>query len=223
MRVKRICLFLLYLLAFLYFLWSEEVPKPSSKEKYRKFSVRFSFQGEALFAGKAGKGSHPPSYREVFRPGLGGGLEIGFSFHPKHQAFLGIEDKYYNGQVFEGVKFSNRKITLVYAGWKMNLLTNQEASLKPYLKVEIGTASLNKIEIIYHEIHNDYWDSSRVPMVRAGVGIELILFEWKPYSNGVFLEIKGQYLGKPPSLMSPHSDSRGCWSLPISVGLSFNL
>ncbi len=105
----------------------------------------------------------------------------------------------------------------------MNLLTALEASLKPYLKVEIGTASLNKIQIIYHEIHNDYWDSSWVPMLRAGVGIELILFDWKPYSNGAFLEIKAQYLGKPPSLMSPHSDSRGCWSFPISLGLSFNL
>lgn len=221
--MKRTCLFLLCFLVFLSFLCSEEVSKASSKEKYRKFSARFSFQGEPLFAGKAGKGSHPPGYREAFQSGLGGGLEIGFSFHPRHQAFIGIEDKDYKGQVFEGVKFANRKIALVYAGWKMNLFSTQESSLKPYLKVEIGTASLNKIEIIYHDIHNDYWDSSRVPMLRAGVGIELILFEWKPYSNGVFLEIKGQYLGKPPSLMSPHSDSGGCWSLPISLGLSFNL
>jgi hypothetical protein len=223
MRMKRICLFLLCFLAFLSFLWSEEVSKATAKEKYRKFSIRFNFLGEPLLAGKAGSGSNPPGYGEAFRPGVGGGLEIGFSFHPRHQAFIGFEDKDHNGRVFEGVKFSKRQITLVYAGWKMNLLTTQESSLKPYLKVEVGAASLNKMEIVYHDIHNDYWDSSRVPMVRIGVGIELILFEWKPYSNGVFLEIKGQYLGKQPSLMSPHADSGGCWSLPISLGLSFNL
>ncbi len=178
---------------------------------------------EPLLAGKAGKGTNPPGYGEAFRPGVGGGLEIGFSFHPRHQAFVGYEDKDHNGRVFEDVKFSKRKITMVYAGWKMNLLTAQKSTLKPYLKVEIGTASLNKMEIVCYEIPHDYWDSSRVLMVRAGVGIELILFKWKPYSNGVFLEIKGQYLGKPPSLMSPHSDSGGCWSLPISFGISFNL
>jgi len=221
--MKGICLFLLCFIVSSSLFWSEEVSKTTSKEKYRKFSIRFNFLGEPLFAGKAGSGTNPPGYGEAFRPGIGGGLEIGFSFHPRHQAFIGFEDKDHNGRVFEGVKFSKRKITLVYAGWKMHLLTALEASLKPYLKVEIGTASLNKMEIVYHDIHNDYWDSSRVPMVRAGVGIELILFDWKPYSNGVFLEIKGQYLGKPPSLMSPHSDSGGCWSLPISVGLSFNL
>jgi hypothetical protein len=60
-------------------------------------------------------------------------------------------------------------------------------------------------------------------MIRAGVGIELILFDWKPYTNGVFLEIKSQYLGKSPSLLSPHSDSVGSWSLPISLGISFNI
>ena len=223
MRMKRICLFLLFFVALIAFLWSDGASDNPAKEKYRKISVRFNFQGEPLFAGRAGSGSNPPGYREAFRPGMGGGAEIGFSFHPRQQAFIGIEDKDYKGHDFEGVLFSNRKLALVYAGWKMNLLATQESSLKPYLKVEVGAASLNRIEIICHEIHNDYWDSAWVPMIRAGVGIELIIFEWKPYTNGVFLEIRGQYLGKSPSLMSPHSDSGGCWSIPISLGLSFNL
>ncbi len=221
--MKKICIFSLLFISFLSFLWPCEVPYTPEKEKYRKLSVRLNYQYDPVIAGKAGSGSNPPGYNDAFQPGLGGGVEIGFSFLPRHQAIIGIEHKVYDGKWFEEVRFSTRKLTLIYAGWKMNLLTAQESSLKPYLRVGIGAASLNKARISFHGIPNDYWDSSWVPMARAGIGIELILLEWKPYTNGVFIEIRGQYLGRSPSLMSPHSDSGGCWSLPISFGISFNI
>ena len=221
--MKRIFLFSMFFIAFLSCLWSEEASDNQVKEKYRKISVRFNLQYESPFAGKAGEGSNPPGYGDVFRPEFGGGLEIGFSVLPNHQAIIGIEEKKLIGKDFEGIRFSDRKFIAVYASWKMNILSNRDSSKKPYLRVDIGAASLSKVDITYYTIRNDYWDSSWVPMIRVGVGIELILIDWNVYSNGVFLEVKFQYLGRSPSLMSPYSDAGGSWSIPVSIGLSFNL
>jgi hypothetical protein len=222
-KMKRIFLFSVFFIAFLSCLWSEEASDAKSKEKYRKISLRVNMQYESSLTGKAGSGTNPPGYKDVFRPGLGGGFEIGFSVLPNHQAIIGIEDKTWDGKDFEEVMFSGRKSTVVYASWKMNILSNRDSSKKPYLRVDIGAASLSTVEITYYTIRNNYWDSSWVPMIRAGVGIELILIDWTAYSNGIFLDVKFQYLGKPPSLMSPYSDAGGSWSIPVSIGLSFNL
>jgi hypothetical protein len=221
-RMKRICFFSMFFIVFLSCLYSEEVPYNQEKEKYRKLSVRATMHYEPYHAGKAGQGSNPPGYGEAFRSELGGGFEIGFSVFPNHQAIIGIEDKKWGGKDFEGVRFSNRKSTVVYASWKMNIFSNRDSSKKPYLRVDIGAASLSEVDITYYTISNNYWDSSWVPMIRAGVGIELTVIDWSVYSHGVFLEAKFQYMGRSPSLMSPHSDAGGCWSIPVFLGLSFN-
>lgn len=177
---------------------------------------------EPSLAGKAGQGSNPPGYGEAFQCEFGGGFEIGFSVLPSHQVIIGIEAKRWDGKDFEGVRFSGRKFTAVYASWKMNILSDRDSSKKPYLRVDVGAASLSKVDITYYDIKNSYWDESWVPMIRVGAGIELILIDWNVYSNGAFLEIKFQYLGRSPSLMSPHSDAGACWSIPVHLGLSFN-
>ena len=126
------------------------------------------------------------------------------------------------GKAPDNVQFSDRKYSFYYAGWKMDLTSNPDSKLFPYLKLVGGLVSSSKIDMTFYRINSPYWEKAIVPAGELSAGLQIHLFNIKSYSHSLYLEIGGQFADAQPSLLPPHSDADIGINLVGTLGFAFS-
>jgi hypothetical protein len=178
-------------------------------------SLRLWGQVSPFISGEAGSGSGAPDYNDAFDCGIGGGMEISWRFSNRFSFLSGIGYENYDGDSHQGISFDDLEIVPVYLGGKFHIIPG-DTRWDPYLRMDMGAAYLSSVDVSYHSLKGEYWDSSWVFLFDAGGGME---YRWKQW--GAFLEIRARYLDDPDSAMGHPSEADSSWTLPISFGFSY--
>ena len=178
-------------------------------------SLRIWGQASPFISGEAGSGSGAPDYDDAFDCGIGGGVEISWRFSNRFSFLSGIGYENYDGSSHQGISFDDLEIVPVYLGGKFHIIPGN-TRWDPYLRMNIGAAHLSSVDVSYHSLKGEYWDSSWVFLYDVGGGLE---YRWEQW--GAFLEIRARFLDNPDSAMGHPSEADSSWTLPISLGFSY--
>lgn len=167
-------------------------------------------------SGDAGDGVGAPKYQDAFEAGLGGRIEAYYDFTPSLRGQFGFTYQVWGGDTFEGVEFDDLKMWAVYLGGKYRFLPG--SAFRPYLVADVGYANLDEVSVSIPGVTVPYWDKTGTYLVDAGVGAEFMVTP----NLGIFVDVRGQMVGKPDALLIPTAEADAGISLPVSVGLNFN-
>jgi len=168
-----------------------------------------------FISGEAGRGSGAPDYNDVFKTGIGGGVELSWRFSNRFSLLGGTGYENYDGKTHQDISFDDLKVIPLYLGGKFHF-TPKNSCWNPYLKVDLGAAHLSSVDISYESLKGRYWDSSWVFLFEVGGGLEYRFGRW-----GIGLEVLPRYLGKPHSALGYPSKAEEAWTVPVKLGLSF--
>ncbi len=211
MRREKIYLVGIFVLS-LYFIL---LPSGSLAEN-QDVSLQIWGQISPFISGEAGRGPGAPDYRDAFDPGIGGGLELSWRFSNRLSLLGGIGYENYDGKTHQDISFDDLKVIPLYLGGKFHVLP-KDSRWNPYVKMDVGGAHLSSVDISFMTLKGRYWDSSWVFLFEVGGGVEYRFKKW-----GIGLEVLPRYLGKPDSALSPPSDAKGSWTIPIRLGVSYH-
>ncbi|MBF0496800.1 MAG: outer membrane beta-barrel protein [Deltaproteobacteria bacterium] len=177
------------------------------------FYIGVTGQGTPFLTGNADK-QLDTMYKDAFGVGWGVGVEGGYRFAEFFSVQVGVGYEKYVGSTFEGRTFDDLNIIPIYGGGKFHILTNKFL-LDPYIRLDLGAARLNSVESTYNGLKYKNWNDSWTFLLDAGAGLEVHL---EPV--GLFIEVKGRYLGSPDALSSL-GDADSSWTLPINLGVRY--
>jgi len=182
----------------------------------KNVSLRLGLAGAPFIGGDAGNGEGAPSYDDAFKTGYGGTLEMAFHYNNRFSLLGGLGFERNEGREYEGITFSNRRVTPLYVGVQYHFRPRTVRWI-PYARLDVGAAYLGPVDVSSGGLTSRYWDSSWVGMFAVGGGLEYRM-DWL----SVFLDIKVRYLGDPDSSMGPLSEADPSWTLPVTLGISLN-
>ena len=178
-------------------------------------SFRLWGQISPFLSGEAGKGSGAPDYSDVFKTGLGAGIELSWRFSNRFSLLGGIGYEDYKGKTYQDISFDDLRVIPLYVGGKFHFLP-KDSRWNPYLKMDIGGAHLSSVDLSFMTLEGRYWNSAWVFLFEVGAGLEYRFKKW-----GVGLEVLPRYLGKPDSALGSPSDAKGSWTIPVRLGVSY--
>ena len=180
------------------------------------FSFHAWGQISPFISGEAGSGSGAPDYNDVFKTGIGGGIELSWRFSNRFSLLGGIGYEHYNGKTYQDISFNDLKVIPLYFGGKFHILP-KDSRWNPYVKMDVGGAHLSSVDISFEGFKGRYWDSSWVFLFDIGGGVEYRFKKW-----GIGLEVLPRYLGNPDSALGRPSDAKSSWTIPIRLGVSYH-
>ena len=178
-------------------------------------SLRIWGQASPFISGEAGSGSGAPDYDDAFDCGIGGGVEISWRFSNRFSFLSGIGYENYDGSSHQGISFDDLEIVPVYAGGKFHIIPG-DTRWDPYLRMDIGAAYLSSVDVSYHSLKGEYWDSSWVFLFDAGAGVE---YRWNRW--GASLDVKLRFLDEPDSALGDPSEADSSWTVPVVFGINY--
>ena len=179
-------------------------------------SLRVWGQVSPFISGEAGSGSGVPDYDDAFDCGIGGGAELSWRFSDRLSCLAGIGYENYDGDSHQGISFDDLEIVPVYLGGKFHIIPG-DTRWDPYLRMDIGAAYLSSIDVSYHSLKGEYWDSSWVFLFDAGAGVE---YRWDRW--GASLDVKVRYLDEPDPALGDPSDADSSWTVPVTFGINYH-
>ena len=211
MRRRKVHLAGIFALSLYLFLFPCKSPAEN-----QDISLQLWGQVSPFIHGEAGKGPGAPDYKDAFDTGFGGGMELSWRFCNYFSLLGGIGYENYDGKTHQDISFDDLKVIPLYLGGKFHILP-RDSRWNPYVKVDMGAAHLSSVDISFMTLEGRYWDSSWVFLFDIGGGVEYRFKQW-----GIGLEVLPRYLGKPDSALSPPSDAKGSWTIPIRLGVSYH-
>ncbi len=211
MRRVKVCLTGIFLFSLCFFLFPCKSPAEN-----QDISLQLWGQVSPFIHGEAGSGPGAPDYRDAFRTGIGGGMELSWRFSNRFSLLGGIGYENYDGKTHEDISFDALKVIPLYVGGKFHILS-KDSRWNPYVKMDIGGAHLSSVDISFMTLEGRYWDSSWVFLFEVGGGLEYRFKQW-----GIGLEVLPRYLGKPDSALGPPSDAKSSWTIPVRLGVSYH-
>jgi len=182
----------------------------------KNVSFRLGFAGAPFIGGDAGSGAGAPAYDDAFKPGYGGTLEMVYHYTDRLSLLGGLGFESNEGCEYKGITFSNRRVMPLYVGAQYHFRPRTLQWI-PYARLDVGGAYLGSVDVSSGGLTSRYWDSSWVGMFAVGGGLE-----YRMDLVSIFLDIRFRYLGDPNSSMGPFSNADPSWTLPVTLGISFN-
>jgi len=182
----------------------------------KNVSFRLGVAGVPFTGGDAGSGEGAPAYDDAFKTGYGATCEMAYHYNNRISLLGGLGFERNEGREYMGITFSTRRVTPLYVGAQYHFRP-RTATWIPYARLDVGAAYLGSVDVSSGGLTSRYWDSSWVGMFAVGGGLEYRM-DWV----SVYLDIKVRYLGDPDSSMGTLSDADPSWTVPVTLGISFN-
>jgi hypothetical protein len=191
------------------------VAAPLQADTVGEGSIRVVGQVAPFLSGSAGSGSGAPDYDDAFSQSIGGALEYHYRLSERFSLLGGVGYDSASGDTYDGIDFSDRDRTSVYAGSKYHFDAAQ-AGWHPYARVDLGAARLDSVDVSFNNLSAKYWDSSWVFLGRVGAGFEHRMDAWSLYAELLF-----EYVDRPDEVLGDFARGDGAWSMPLRVGVGY--
>jgi len=185
-----------------------------SSEPAARFSFGLSASLSPILSGDAGSGQNAPDYDDIFK--LGHGISLDAEYRVCNYASLvaGVGYEEYVGKSYQGLDFDDLEIVPVYVGGKFHIPVNYP--FKPYLLAHIGTAHFSSVEVSWHSLSKNYWDSSWVFTGDVGMGVNYSVDNLNFYGA-----VKFCYTGAPDNNLEA-ADADALWTIPVCLGVNYS-
>jgi len=156
------------------------------------------------------------SYDELFSNGAGFGLELSHRFMGGLDVLMGIGYVSQDGENLPDLSLDDWSTLPVYAGLRYHF-REAGGGLDPYIRFDLGLGKISDVDFSRLGDTGRYWDSTWSALAGFGVGLE-----YRFSKLGLFMELKGQYLGAPEMTeITDLQSADGSWSIPFNIGLAY--
>ncbi len=189
----------------------------TAEDKYSepgKFSLGLSAGFSPILSGDAGSSQNAPDYDDLFKIGHGLALEAEYRVCDYASLVAGIGYEEFSGRSYQGLDFDDLEIIPVYVGGKFHIPVDYP--IKPYLLAHVGAAHFSSVEVSWHSLSANYWDSSWVFMGDIGMGLNYNVDNWNFYGS-----VKFRYMGAPDNNLKA-ADADSSWTAPMYLGVSYS-